>query len=722
MRKFCLFLLVLLASPALAATVYVAQSAGVISDGSNCNGQTAISIATFNSGSESAGNTYWFDGAITTPPTIHGSGSAGNVITFQWCTGARISVASGQIININGANHHLLFDGGITCGPGTSCDTVESANPTGYATGQAGIIEATANGSSPLANQSATTQAFYGCSGCHEIEIRNLIVRNLYQHTSLSDITNSADTGDFIWQCSIAVSGCTSGTISIHDMNIHDNGNAISIQSTSSTTVNIFNNDFWHNNWAMENSGNGTRTLNFYQNTCRDTSNWDTTVDKYHHNCVHNYMNVSSDSLGLNFYNNLATGSWGACCTTVTLTWSEVAQPANFNIFNNVNLQSCADGQTAQAFEPQFTNGIMTNNTLIGCATVTGNTESTELHGSSITFENNAITGYGQYVVVDAGTTFTALDYNTYGAIGISGNSNWQYGATGVNCFNTSQSVACSSVNPATQTWQGVTGADAHGQKVTSLGVNSLGVPQAGSALIGAGVNLHSTCSGQPNPGLGALCFDYAGVLRPSSGAWDVGAYQSSGSTSYTLTVTVSGPGTVTSSPSGISCPGTCSASYPAGTNVTLTATTGGADMFSGWSGSGGCIGTGTCVLTMNAAEAATATFTGPAVTLSTTSVAFGSRAVGTTSSPRTVTLTNSGTPAAALTINSLVFTPTGELDFTLYSTTCPMSPSTLAAAAHCNILVKFTPQAVGARSATLSINDNAFNSPQTVSLTGTGQ
>ena len=47
-----------------------------------------------------------------------------------------------------------------------------------------------------------------------------------------------------------------------------------------------------------------------------------------------------------------------------------------------------------------------------------------------------------------------------------------------------------------------------------------------GSGAIGAGTNLYSTCNGQPNPGLGALCFDAAGVARPSSAAWDIGAYQ----------------------------------------------------------------------------------------------------------------------------------------------------------------------------------------------------
>jgi hypothetical protein len=51
------------------------------------------------------------------------------------------------------------------------------------------------------------------------------------------------------------------------------------------------------------------------------------------------------------------------------------------------------------------------------------------------------------------------------------------------------------------------------------------GTLQSGSPAIGAGANLYNLCNGQPNPGLGALCFDANGKARPSSGAWDAGAF-----------------------------------------------------------------------------------------------------------------------------------------------------------------------------------------------------
>jgi protein MpaA len=69
-----------------------------------------------------------------------------------------------------------------------------------------------------------------------------------------------------------------------------------------------------------------------------------------------------------------------------------------------------------------------------------------------------------------------------------------------------------------------------------------------------------------------------------------------------------SGSGTVTSSPAGTDCGSTCSAVYPNGTEVILGATATSGSIFAGWSGSG-CSGTGSCEVTMSAAELVTATF-----------------------------------------------------------------------------------------------------------------
>ena len=104
-----------------------------------------------------------------------------------------------------------------------------------------------------------------------------------------------------------------------------------------------------------------------------------------------------------------------------------------------------------------------------------------------------------------------------------------------------------------------------------------------------------------------------------------------------------------------------------------------------------------------------------PAASLSPTSLTFPSQTVGTTSAAQAVTLSNSG--SAALSITSIAVTGTNSGDFG-QTNNCG---SSLAAGSSCAINVTFTPAATGTRSATLTVTDNASNSPQTASLTGPG-
>ncbi len=78
--------------------------------------------------------------------------------------------------------------------------------------------------------------------------------------------------------------------------------------------------------------------------------------------------------------------------------------------------------------------------------------------------------------------------------------------------------------------------------------------------------------------------------------------------TTESLTVALAGAGKGSVSGAGITCPSTCSASYPAGTSVTLSAAPAAGSTFHGWSGP--CTGRALCKLTMSSVEAVTATFT----------------------------------------------------------------------------------------------------------------
>jgi FG-GAP-like repeat/Abnormal spindle-like microcephaly-assoc'd, ASPM-SPD-2-Hydin len=104
----------------------------------------------------------------------------------------------------------------------------------------------------------------------------------------------------------------------------------------------------------------------------------------------------------------------------------------------------------------------------------------------------------------------------------------------------------------------------------------------------------------------------------------------------------------------------------------------------------------------------------GAAAVTSPSSLIFGNQGVGHASPTQNVTLTNSG--SAPLRISAIAISGADRGDYQ-QSDSCG---ATLAAAAHCTINVTFTPSAAGRRTAAIQITDNAFNSPQSVSLDGT--
>ena len=113
-----------------------------------------------------------------------------------------------------------------------------------------------------------------------------------------------------------------------------------------------------------------------------------------------------------------------------------------------------------------------------------------------------------------------------------------------------------------------------------------------------------------------------------------------------------------------------------------------------------------------------TGTGTAPAVSITPTTLSFGSRLLGTTSPAQTSTLTNTG--GAPLLIASIVLTGANPGDYG-QSSACPIAPATLSAGASCTVAVTFSPAAGGSRTASVSISDDAAGSPHTIALTGTG-
>jgi hypothetical protein len=106
-----------------------------------------------------------------------------------------------------------------------------------------------------------------------------------------------------------------------------------------------------------------------------------------------------------------------------------------------------------------------------------------------------------------------------------------------------------------------------------------------------------------------------------------------------------------------------------------------------------------------------TGTGPAPSVTLTPTLLDFSVPSLNQTSAPQTVTMTNSG--QGPLSIASIGTSPNGGFAQT---NTCP---SLLAAGANCTIAVTFSTASVLLGDDSLTITDNAVDSPQTVTLWG---
>ncbi|HQR72071.1 MAG TPA: choice-of-anchor D domain-containing protein [Burkholderiaceae bacterium] len=115
--------------------------------------------------------------------------------------------------------------------------------------------------------------------------------------------------------------------------------------------------------------------------------------------------------------------------------------------------------------------------------------------------------------------------------------------------------------------------------------------------------------------------------------------------------------------------------------------------------------------------EAANTSPSEPNIEIAPPSYDFGSQQLGTPSALKVFGITNTG--SAQLTISSITPTGANAGDFSIANETCTTAP--LAPAGGCSVSVVFTPSALGARSAVLSIADNAAGTPHSAALAGTG-
>lgn len=185
-----------------------------------------------------------------------------------------------------------------------------------------------------------------------------------------------------------------------------------------------------------------------------------------------------------------------------------------------------------------------------------------------------------------------------------------------------------------------------------SVTVNKVGTGNGTVTSAPAGLNCGVACFAQFSGGITVTLTATPEVGSVFSG-WNGGSCAGTGATcEITTDVTVTatfnvapptpftvmvnrngtGAGTVTSSPTGINCGGTCDAQFNQGTTVTLTAIPTAGSVFASWSG--GCTGTGTCKVASTVTVTATFNTTPPPGTFTVTALKAGTGSGTVTSNP----------------------------------------------------------------------------------------
>jgi hypothetical protein len=437
-------------------------------------------------------------GTFSSGLTAQGSGSSGNPVTIKWEAGAKLSApAYAGVWFILDNQHDIILDGG---GPG----------------GTNGIIENTANGSS-LGNR-VQSDAIRADSGAN-IEVKNLLIRNIYVHNSVSDTTTDGASSNCFLE------NHPKGFISIHDNVMHDENWCLKIgqMTNAGVTVSIYNNEIYNIDHGLALYGDTTDqlyTLIFHDNWIHDFANWDTTVNEYHHDGIHMFTGTGNRT----FYNNKFSGSMGHNNTSYV--FEEIMQGGNKGSdpggsqlwYNNVWIQS-PNNLISNALAFITGNAVFYNNTFI-CADSNGgdNQEGIRYNFGTgyyntttrhLTFENNVMSGCVTFFE-GVNTTVDALNNNVYTAATSGGQHKWSLNGT------PSDTLA---------QWQLSSGKDSAASYSSTSGLDGSGVPQPGSAAIGKALPL-------TNLGIASLNFDTSAgntktpILRGAQ--WTVGAFADS--------------------------------------------------------------------------------------------------------------------------------------------------------------------------------------------------
>jgi len=503
-------ILIAAASFATANDIYIAQSAQGADSGADCGDAHAYSF--FDTGSN------WGSGASQIGPgtTVHlcgtfnmsagasgiltfqGSGSSGSPVTVQFEAGANATApywGAGGFIAENGKSN-IVIDGSPT------------ATPCGYVNSQDvacnGIIQATANGAS-LASHVGNGHGIQ-LSGGSNIEVRNLYCKDLFvpvRNSSSNETTAGVNNSACVWFL-----GTSGATVNIHNLQVANSFNGVLLAyegSGSKLSVN--------NSWmtgievgVQEGAGNGNATViggSISNNDFSNMANWDSPGDANHHEFIHLYTQQSGATIGSSDSPYTIAGNYFHGTLGATMT-------AEIYI-------ECDGGSSCSApgglFVNEFNNVVVNTDPSSDISTGAGGNTMTECEGSTCQIYNNtyysdaSYSSLNQAIHCEAGSIVSAKNniFNgMYGAISnggctVTASSNLSYGLSascGAACTTTANPLLDLTSSPPYQ------------------------LTSTSSAAYQAGANLTSL-------GIAALDADQLGVVRPSSGLWSMGAYES---------------------------------------------------------------------------------------------------------------------------------------------------------------------------------------------------
>jgi hypothetical protein len=450
-----------------------------------------------------AGSTYKLCGTLTSALSVGASGTAGNLITVSFETGSSIAMPycpSTGCINLGGHSYITIHGNSV----GSVGSTNNGSASLGYAYQQNGY-------------------GVYGSGANTNLLIDYLSIGPIYTHDNTGNDTNGNGTAEVYIQNS-----SSNSAITIDHNILHDSDFGLQINASNYT---VSNNLSYNNNWTMLLGCTTYTTCShvwIFGNTAYGFNKWDTLLGtSFHHNFVHAYGDSTSTVNYVYEYNNSISGDSGDSFTGWIL-FSEITITLNYiYAFNNRVIASYpANG----AFFLYSLGGdwLLANNTIIGAyptgSEIQGNCIAVGGAINGIIIENNVVSNCGgSQVNLSAPVPVSPIvDYNVYAQVNPSASYPWGYAGAQIytlSAWRKAGSGTCPSGG----------GFDCHGsytEPASAVLHNSTGAIVENGPARGKGVNLYSTCKGQLNPGLGALCYDAAGVARPASGPWDAGAYQ----------------------------------------------------------------------------------------------------------------------------------------------------------------------------------------------------